>query len=75
MSDFCCYQSLLILLLWYLLFLGCRKGFKDLITPLITLEIQVGERRVSEYQEGGMPFGLGDGLALNLGPTQFSPSF
>jgi hypothetical protein len=30
------------------------------------LKIQIGERRISEYQEGGMPFGLGDGLALTV---------
>ena len=32
---------------------------------MITLKIQVGERQVSEYQEGGIPFGLGYGIALN----------
>ena len=28
------------------------------------LKIQIGLRQVFEYQDGGMPFGLGDGLAL-----------
>jgi len=29
-------------------------------------KIQIGRRQVSEYHEGGMPFGLGDGLALTV---------
>ncbi|MCG3260713.1 MAG: hypothetical protein H7644_13255 [Candidatus Heimdallarchaeota archaeon] len=33
---------------------------------MITLKIQIGERQVSEYQEGDTPFGLGDGLALTV---------
>ena len=36
-----------------------------MITPLITLKIQIGESQASKYQEGGMLFGLGYGLALN----------
>ena len=27
---------------------------------------KIGERQVSEYQEGDTPFGLGDGLALTV---------
>jgi len=33
-----------------------------LITPLTTLKIQINQAHVSEYQEGGIPFGLRDGL-------------
>ena len=36
-----------------------------LITPLITLKIQVGERQLLQYQDGGMPFGLGYGVSLS----------
>jgi len=45
-------------------FLRIPKAFRNLITPLITLKIQVGGSQVSKYQEGGMPFGVGDGFAL-----------
>ena len=29
-------------------------------------KIQIAHRQVSEYQKGGMPFGLGDGLAVTV---------
>jgi hypothetical protein len=34
----------------------------------------IGHRHVSEYQEVGMPFGLDDGVALNIRVAQFSSS-
>jgi len=39
--------------------------YKMLHKPYIeNTGIKIGQRQVSEYQEGGMPFGLGYGLAL-----------
>ncbi len=35
-----------------------------LVEPQAIPKIQTGQRQVSEYQEGGIPFGFGDGLAL-----------
>ena len=35
-----------------------------LVEPQAIPRIQIGQRQVSEYQEGGIPFGFGDGLAL-----------
>jgi len=32
----------------------------------VDFKIQIGQGQVSEYQEGGMPFGLDDGFALTL---------
>jgi len=37
-----------------------------LTKPQTIPKIQVAQRQVSEYQEGGMPFGLGDGARLKL---------
>jgi hypothetical protein len=36
-------------------------------------KIQIGQRQVSEYQEGGMPFGLGDGLAVTVAGVAVDP--
>ena len=36
-------------------------------------KIQIGQRQVSEYQKGGMPFGLGDGLALAFAHVTVEP--
>ena len=39
---------------------------KPSIKPQSILKIQIGQRKVSEYQEGVPPFGLDDGLALTV---------
>jgi len=37
-----------------------------LVEPQAIPGTQAGQRQIFEYQEGGMPFGLGDGLALTV---------
>jgi hypothetical protein len=44
------------------------KSCSPLLTnnPAAIPKIQIGQRQVSEYQEGGMPFGLGNGPAPSV---------
>ena len=41
-----------------------------LVEPQAIPRIQTGQTQVSEYQEGSMPFGLGDGLAVSVAYVQ-----
>jgi hypothetical protein len=51
---------------------SCGRPAKDEAIP----KIQTAQRQVSEYQEGGMPFGLGHGLApIGTGQLQFYEGF
>ena len=37
-----------------------------LVEPQAIPRIQIGQRQVSEYQEGGIPFGLGYGFPVTV---------
>ena len=48
--------------------------FNPTIQPQAIPETQTTQRQVSEYQQGGMPFGLGDGASLLYRLGIYSPS-
>ena len=51
--------------------------FGTVFDPPIRLQAipktQMAQRQLSEFQPGGMPFGLGYGVALITKPARFSP--